>query len=65
MTRRTSKTTAIPVKKAKARLLERIRRAGPEKGLAGLAGGWEGSDELVNLILGHPRSKARTAPRPR
>jgi len=30
--------------------LERLRKAGPEGGLASLAGGWEGSDELA-LIL--------------
>lgn len=29
---------------------ERLRRAGPEGGLASLAGGWEGSDELAQLI---------------
>ena len=30
--------------------LERLRAAGPEGGLASLAGGWEGSDELVRHI---------------
>jgi prevent-host-death family protein len=30
--------------------LERLRKAGPEGGLASLAGGWEGSDELVHLL---------------
>jgi prevent-host-death family protein len=30
--------------------LERLRAAGPEGGLASLAGGWEGSDELVRRI---------------
>ena len=38
--------------------LQRLRAAGPEGGLASLAGGWEGSDELVRRIeelarLGH------------
>jgi prevent-host-death family protein len=30
--------------------LERLRQAGPEGGLISLAGGWEGSDELVRLL---------------
>lgn len=30
--------------------LERLRQAGPEAGLASLAGGWEGSEDLVRLI---------------
>jgi prevent-host-death family protein len=30
--------------------LERLRAAGPEQGLASIAGGWEGSDELVVRI---------------
>jgi hypothetical protein len=30
--------------------LERLRKAGPEGGLASLAGGWEGSEELVQIL---------------
>ena len=30
--------------------LERLRKAGPEGGLASLAGGWEGSEELVRIL---------------
>lgn len=30
--------------------LERLRRAGPEGGLVSIAGGWDGSDELVRLL---------------
>lgn len=30
--------------------LQRLRKAGPEGGLASLAGGWEGSEELVRLL---------------
>jgi prevent-host-death family protein len=30
--------------------LERLRAAGPEKGLISVAGGWEGSEELVEGI---------------
>ncbi len=39
--------------------LERLRAAGPEKGLAGIAGGWKGSEELVRSV---ERGK-RTGPR--
>jgi prevent-host-death family protein len=30
--------------------LERLRKAGPEGGLASIAGGWEESDELVKIL---------------
>jgi prevent-host-death family protein len=30
--------------------LERLKKAGPQGGLASLAGGWEGSDELACLL---------------
>jgi prevent-host-death family protein len=30
--------------------LERLKKAGPEGGLASLAGGWKGSDELARLL---------------
>jgi len=40
--------------------LERLRAAGPEKGLISLAGGWEGSEELVERIS----EARRTPPRP-
>lgn len=39
--------------------LRRLRAAGPEGGLASLAGGWEGSEELVRALKG----SARTPPR--
>lgn len=39
--------------------LDRLRAAGPMAGLAGLVGGWKGSDELVRLV-GRTR---RTRPR--
>lgn len=42
--------------------LERLRAAGPEQGLAGLAGGWEGSDELVAAIEEAPREGTRDVP---
>jgi prevent-host-death family protein len=30
--------------------LERLRKAGPEGGLISLAGGWEGSEELLQIL---------------
>jgi len=30
--------------------LERLKKAGPEGGLASLAGGWEGSEELAYIL---------------
>ena len=42
--------------------LERLRSAGPEAGLAGLAGGWRGSEELVRLLARSRRSRPRRAP---
>ena len=39
--------------------IERLRAAGPEGGLASLAGGWEGSGELADLVEGSARSAAR------
>lgn len=42
--------------------IERLRAAGPERGLASIAGGWKGSDELVKTIASSPRRRrARTA----
>lgn len=43
--------------------LARLRAAGPEKGLAGLAGGWKNSEELVALVAGARRSKPRATPK--
>jgi len=30
--------------------LDRLKKAGPEGGLASLAGGWDGSEELVQIL---------------
>jgi len=40
--------------------LERLRAAGPEGGLASIAGGWEGSDALVKRVAESKRSRPRT-----
>jgi prevent-host-death family protein len=42
--------------------LERLRKAGPEGGLASLAGGWEGSDELRRILNESPRIGQRKIP---
>ncbi|MGB9498575.1 MAG: type II toxin-antitoxin system Phd/YefM family antitoxin [Dissulfuribacterales bacterium] len=39
--------------------LERLRKAGPESGLASLAGGWENSEELADIIDVSPRCGQR------
>ena len=39
--------------------LERLRKAGPEKGLAGIAGGWENSEELAIILDVSPRHGQR------
>ncbi|HEX7240081.1 MAG TPA: type II toxin-antitoxin system Phd/YefM family antitoxin [Longimicrobiaceae bacterium] len=41
--------------------LDRLRAAGPQGGLASLAGGWEGSEELVQEIERSPRTGPREA----
>lgn len=42
--------------------LERLRSAGPEGGLASVAGGWEDSDELVDRIAESSREGSRSVP---
>ena len=44
--------------------LERLKNAGPQSGLASLAGGWENSDELVNLLKTSKRIGSRTIASP-
>lgn len=39
--------------------LARLRAARPEGGLASLAGGWEGSDDLVRILETSPRTGQR------
>ena len=39
--------------------LERLRAAGPEQGLASIAGGWEGSEELAEILESAPRRSRR------
>lgn len=59
---RRGKRVAVLVAAEEYDQLERLRAAGPEAGLASLAGGWEGSDELVDLLQQSSRSEPRTSP---
>ena len=38
------------------RRIEALRAAGPDAGLAGLAGGWEGSEELAEALAASHRT---------
>ncbi len=42
--------------------LERLRKAGPESGLASIAGGWPDSGELVKNLEESPRRGRRDVP---
>ncbi len=60
---RHGKRVAALVPASELEQLERLRSAGPDRGLAGLAGGWKGSDALVDLVSRSPRSRPRRSPR--
>ena len=47
---RHGKPVAAMVRPGDLEHLKRLRQAGPEGGLASLAGGWEGSDELARIL---------------
>ena len=61
---RHGKAVVALVRADRLQQLERLRSAGPASGLASVAGGWTGSDELVRRVAGSRRSKARRVPRP-
>ena len=61
--RRHGKAVAAVVPAEDVERLRRLRAAGPEGGLASLAGGWKGSDALVASLATLRRSKPRRAPR--
>ena len=42
--------------------LERLRSAGPEGGLASVAGGWEDSDDLIRILKNSSRVGSRNGP---
>ncbi len=39
--------------------LERLRKAGPDSGLASIVGGWENSEELTSILDASPRQGQR------
>lgn len=60
---RHGKAVVALVRADRLQQLERLRSAGAAAGLASLAGGWRGSQELVRLVAGSRRSKPRRVPR--
>lgn len=62
MITRHGKPVAALVSAERLGQLERLSAAGPEAGLAGLAGGWEGSEELVEALAASRRSRRRPMP---
>jgi prevent-host-death family protein len=60
---RHGKPVAALVAVAELDALRRLRAAGPDAGLAGLAGGWKGSEALVDSIARTPRRRSRRTPR--
>ncbi len=61
---RHGKPVAALVRAGDLEVLERLRAAGPEGGLASMAGGWEGSDELVELTAASGRGGSRESREP-
>ena len=61
---RHGKPVAALVAAADLDQLERLRKAGPQSGLASLAGGWNGSDELIEHIEQSERTPARLSDQP-
>jgi prevent-host-death family protein len=56
---RHGKPVAALVRPEDLETLERLRSAGPQAGLASVAGGWEGSEELVSILHTSPRAGQR------
>ena len=59
---RHGKPVAALVRASDLQRLDRLRKAGPEGGLASLAGGWEDSDELVRILNESGRFGQRETP---
>ena len=56
---RHGKPVAALIRAEDLNTLERLRAAGPQQGLASIAGGWKGSDDLVAAISNEPRRGRR------
>jgi len=50
----------VPAKDLEA--LQRLRAAGPEGGLASIAGGWQDSEEITRIVEDAPRVGRRPTP---
>lgn len=59
---RHGKAVAALVRAEDLEVLQRLRAAGPEGGLASVAGGWEDSEELVEILETSPRIGRRETP---
>ncbi len=59
---RHGKPVAALVRPSDLEHLERLRKAGPESGLASISGGWEESEELVKILDESPRMGQREVP---
>ena len=60
---RRGKPVAALVRAEDLATLERLRAAGPQQGLASIAGGWEDSDDLVAKIAAASRIGRRRSAR--
>ena len=60
---RHGKTVAALVPADELERLERLRKAGPETGLISIAGGWEGSEELADILDKSIRRGQRSVPK--
>ncbi|MBW2615605.1 MAG: type II toxin-antitoxin system Phd/YefM family antitoxin [Deltaproteobacteria bacterium] len=56
---RHGKPVAALVRPGDLEHLERLRKAGPESGLASIAGGWKNSEELATILDGSSRHGQR------
>jgi prevent-host-death family protein len=56
---RHGKAVAALVRAEDLKQLERLRAAGPNTGLASLAGGWEDADDLLRILENSPRMGQR------
>ena len=56
---RHGKPVAALVRPEDLETLERLRAAGPQSGLASVAGGWEGSEDLARILDHTPRTGRR------
>jgi len=61
---RHGKPVAALVRPGELDHLELLRKAGPEGGLASIAGGWEGSEDLARILNDSARQGQREVPDP-